>query len=249
MLRPRISPIVLLKGTGSEKTKSFKPFKYLGDIVNNIRIFNELIVDELSIFDLENSTKEDSSINFKLLEKISREAKMPLCYGGGVKNELEAEQLVNIGFEKVSLCRNAFNLDLINKIKSSIGSQSLVLHFDYRRDFFGRYSFYINNGQTKLFINLKDIVNHILRSLPGEVVFQSIDLDGTKKGLDKKLIQFFKSSFKIPIKFVGGCSGYTDIENSHRINKTASFGVGAHFLLHGKYDAVLPSYDAPRFYK
>ncbi|MDC6451765.1 HisA/HisF-related TIM barrel protein [Alphaproteobacteria bacterium] len=247
MIRPRISPIILLKGTGSEKTKSFKPYKYLGDIVNNIRIFNELYVDELTIFDLDNAKKEESAINFTLLKKVAREANMPLCYGGGVKSLAEVEQLVNIGFEKVSLCRNALNIDLINQISSSIGSQSLVLHFDYRRDFFGRYNFYVNNGQTKLSIELEGIIDYVCKYSPGEIVFQSIELEGTKKGLDQKFIQSFDPNFPTPIKFVGGCSGYSDLEHCHKINNLASFGVGAHFILHGKYDAVLPSYDAPRF--
>ena len=247
MLRPRISPIILLKGTGSEKTRSFKSHKYLGDIVNNIRIFNELYVDELTILDIENAKRERGEINFKLLGKIAREANMPLCYGGGVKNSTEAESLVNLGFEKISLSRNAFNKSLIDSISSSIGSQSLTLHFDYRQDFFGRYSFYVNSGRDKLPIKLDEILDYVRELRPGEVVFQSIDLDGTKKGFDQKFIRSFDPTFPVPVKFVGGCSGYSDLECCHDINKLASFGVGSHFVLHGKYDAVLLSYNAPRF--
>jgi imidazole glycerol-phosphate synthase subunit HisF len=247
MLRPRISPIILLKGSGSEKTKSFKKYKYLGDIINNIRIFNELKVDELTIFDIESAVNGKKSINFILLEKIAREASMPLCYGGGINTLDEASRLVGMGIEKVSLCQNSLNLSLVKDITSSIGNQSLVLHFDYRRDFFGQYRFYINNGKTKLPLKYDQLMDHILKVSPGEVVFQSIDLDGTKKGLDREFIQNFDSKFNVPVKFAGGCSGYSDIEDCHRINNFASFGVGAHFILHGKYDAVLPSYDAPRF--
>ena len=222
-------------------------YKYLGDIINNIRIFNELKVDELTIFDIENAKDNEKGINFILLEKIAREASMPLCYGGGIKTLPEAENLVNIGFEKISLCKNALNSDLVNSISSSIGSQSLVLHFDYRCDFLGRYIFYVNSGRKKLSIKFSQILDYVSEHHPGEVVFQSIELDGTKKGLDKKFIQNFDSEFRTPIKFVGGCSGYSDLESCHKINSLASFGVGTHFILHGKYDAVLPSYDAPRF--
>jgi len=247
MLRPRISPIILLRGTGAEKTKAFKSYKYLGDIINNIRIFNELCVDELSIFDIENARYKKEGINFKLLEKIAREANMPLCYGGGVKDPLEAKRLVGLGFEKISLCQNALNGSLVDSISSFIGSQSLTLHFDYRQDFFGRYHFYTNGGGKKLSIKFNEVLDYVERHQPGEVVFQSIELDGTKKGLDQKFISNFDSNFQIPVKFVGGCSGYSDLEYCHNINKLASFGVGSHFVLYGKYDAVLPSYEAPRF--
>jgi len=247
MLRPRISPILLLKGSGSEKTRSFKPYKYLGDIINNIRIFNELNVDELTIFGIECAKDNNSEINFKILKKIARESNMPLCYGGGIKTKTDAEMIVNIGFEKISLCQNALDFNLVNSISSSIGSQSLVLHFDYRQDFLGRYSFYVNRGQTKLSIKFDKIIEYVTKCSPGEVVFQSIELDGTKNGLDQKFIRNFNSKFPIPIKFIGGCSGYEDLENCNKINSSASFGVGAHFILYGKYDAVLPSYEAPRF--
>jgi imidazole glycerol-phosphate synthase subunit HisF len=247
MLRPRISPILLLKGSGSEKTKSFKTHKYLGDIINNIRIFNELKVDELTVYGIENAEDKTQDINFILLEKIAREANMPLCYGGGIKTLTEAERLVSIGFEKISLCNNALNSDLVQNISSSIGSQSLVLHFDYRCDFLGRYTFYVNRGKKKLNIKFSQMLDYVSKHHPGEVVFQSIELDGTKKGLDKKFIKNFDLEFNTPIKFVGGCSGYLDLESCHTINSLASFGVGAHFILHGKYDAILPSYDTPRF--
>jgi cyclase len=247
MLRPRISPLLLLKGTGSEKTKSFKKYKYLGDIINNIRIFNELNVDELSVFDIENGKDNKGEIDFKILKKISREANMPLCYGGGIRSLVDAERLVSIGFEKISLCQNALDSKLVSSISSSIGRQSLVLHFDYRRDFLGRYVFYVNRGRTKLSIKFEHILDYVVKYSPGEVVFQSIELDGTKNGLDQEFIQNFDSKFPIPVKFVGGCSGYSDLENCHKINSLASFGIGAHFILHGKYDAVLPSYETPRF--
>ena len=108
---------------------------------------------------------------------------------------------INIGFEKISLCQNALDFNLVNSISSSIGSQSLVLHFDYRQDFLGRYSFYVNRGQTKLSIKFDKIIEYVTKCSPGEVVFQSIELDGTKNGLDQKFIRNFNSKFPIPIKF------------------------------------------------
>ena len=69
MLRPRISPILLLKGNGLEKTKSFKRYKYLGDVINNIRIFNELKVDELTIFDIENAKDGKKKYKFHFVRK------------------------------------------------------------------------------------------------------------------------------------------------------------------------------------
>ena len=132
-------------------------------------------------------------------------------------------------------------------VPSGASTGSLEAHElrDESKDFIGK-------GVNKAVNNINSLIaDTLIGSDAGDqskVDQVLLDLDGTKKGLDKKLIQFLESSFKTPVKFVGGCSGYKDIENCHQINKAASFGVGAHFLLYGKYDAVLPSYDAPRFY-
>ena len=80
MLRSRVIPTLLLDGTGLYKTESFREPKYIGDPINTVKIFNEKNVDELTIFDISATTKK--FINFELLEKISKEARMPLTYGG-----------------------------------------------------------------------------------------------------------------------------------------------------------------------
>ena len=133
MLRSRIIPSLLLQDGGLFKTIRFKDGKYVGDPINAVKIFNEKEVDELCLFDIGVKgcvTEPD----FNLLEKIAREAAMPLCYGGGVKCVQDAIRLVSMGFEKVSLSGSAIeDLSLIKAIASAIGSQSTVVTLDVRK--------------------------------------------------------------------------------------------------------------------
>ena len=81
--RPRIIPCLSLDDGAMVKTIHFQKPRYLGDIVNAVKIFNNKGVDELSILDV-SATRRGRTPNFELLKDIATEAFMPLSYGGGV---------------------------------------------------------------------------------------------------------------------------------------------------------------------
>ena len=91
MLRARVIPTLLMQDNGLVKTKEFKNPKYVGDPINAVKIFNEKKVDELFIIDI-NATSKGYEPNYRLIEKIANESRMPLCYGGGIKNAEQAKK-------------------------------------------------------------------------------------------------------------------------------------------------------------
>ena len=132
MLRSRIIPSLLLQDGELVKTVKFSEGKYIGDPINAVKIFNEKEVDELCLFDIGIKgfvTKPD----FGLLEKISQEATMPLCYGGGVNSAQDAIKLVKMGYEKVSIssCLTLGLLVSINGMCSMFNSR-LISTIRYR---------------------------------------------------------------------------------------------------------------------
>ena len=102
MLKIRLIPSLLLRHESLVKTVNFNKFKYIGDPVNTVKIFNELEVDELVFQDI-CASKEDSRPNMQVLRDIANECFMPLSYGGGIKNLDEAKKILDTGFEKVIL--------------------------------------------------------------------------------------------------------------------------------------------------
>ena len=90
MLRPRIIPCLLVKNRGLVKTVKFSSPKYVGDPINAVKIFNEKEVDELTVFDID-ATTDNREPDYKMIENLAAECRMPLCYGGGVKTVEHAE--------------------------------------------------------------------------------------------------------------------------------------------------------------
>ena len=89
MLNPRIIPCLLIKNKGLVKTVKFSDSKYVGDPLNAVKIFNEKGVDELIVLDID-ATIEQREPNYKMIANLAMECRMPLCYGGGVKNKEQA---------------------------------------------------------------------------------------------------------------------------------------------------------------
>ena len=133
MLKLRIIPILLLKDNRLVKTINFKNFNYIGDPCNTVRIFNEVEVDELFLFDIF-ATKRKSEPNYKIISNIVDECFMPLGYGGGIKSLDQAKKIFDLGVEKISLNSAIIqNPKLIDDLAKIYGSQAIICSIDYKK--------------------------------------------------------------------------------------------------------------------
>src|SRR6478672_7301406 len=98
MLRPRITPCLLIRNGGLVKTVRFESSKYVGDPVNAVKIFNEKESDELIVLDID-ATVEEREPNFRLIGQLAAECRMPLCYGGGIRTVEQAKRIIGLGVE------------------------------------------------------------------------------------------------------------------------------------------------------
>jgi len=181
-LQPRITPCLLLRNKGLVKTVKFKPFKYIGDPINAVKIFNEKKADELIVLDID-ATSKGLKPDFSVIKKLAAECQMPLCYGGGIKTVEHAIRIIKLGVEKVAVS-SAFikNSNLLTEIVTEIGSQSVVVILDVKKTIFGKYEVYINNGQTSTGQSPVDLAQKAEKFGAGEVVINSIDNDGVMGG-------------------------------------------------------------------
>jgi len=81
MFRPRVIPVLLLKNKGLVKSKRFKDYRYIGDPINAVRIFNDLKADELVFLDIL-ASKEKRCISIEFVKNVGEEANMPFAVGG-----------------------------------------------------------------------------------------------------------------------------------------------------------------------
>ena len=242
MLRPRIIPSLLIHKNGLVKTVKFKDSKYVGDPINAVRIFNEKEVDELAVFDIDATVLENEP-NYNLIEKLANQSRMPICYGGGVKNVDQAQKIFSLGIEKIALSSAVIhNPTLISEISQKVGSQSVIVVLDIKYKIFGGYEIYTHNGKKSTGIDPVSFAVKAQELGAGEIIINSIDKDGTMKGYDMKIISKIRKVVTIPITVLGGAGTIDDIKKV--IKKYGIIGVsaGSLFVFKGKYKAVLINY-------
>lgn len=243
MLRPRIVPCLLVHEGGLVKTLRFSNPTYVGDPINAVRIFNEKEVDELIVLDID-ATVQSTEPDFNLIASLAAECRMPLCYGGGVTTVAQAKKIVSLGVEKVALSAAAVaNPSLISNISAEIGRQSTVVVLDVRkRTFGGKYDVYTHNGSRKTGLSAIDLAIEMEGLGAGEIVFNSIDRDGSMKGYDLALARQLRAAVNVPISVVGGAGSLEDIEELVREVGVLGAVAGSLFVFKGKYRAVLINY-------
>lgn len=243
MLRPRVVPCLLIKDSGLVKTKNFLDPKYVGDPLNAVKIYNELEVDELLVLDID-ATVKGLNPNEKLISKLAEECRMPLCYGGGVKNVEQFEKLVSLGIEKVAISSAAIeNPKIIYEAAKKVGSQSVVVVLDIKyQGILSKPKITTLNGNNFFDIDLFEFIKKIEDLGAGEVVINCIDRDGTKNGYDIELISKIRKISKSILTLLGGASSFKDIEDLMTKVNTVGCSAGSLFVFKGKFDAVLISY-------
>ena len=241
MLLPRIIPCLLLTKEGLVKTENFKNPKYIGDPINTVKIFNEKKADELIILDIY-ATTQNYEPNYSLIDKIARESRMPICYGGGIKNLEQAKKIFSSGIEKISLSSIIFsNLHIISEISHYAGSQSTVVVLDLYKEH-DEYYIFINNGNTKIKENFKNFIKIIQEEGVREIVVNSINKDGSMTGFDFDLINEIFDLTNIPITVLGGAKNYSDLENVAKKYGPIGIAAGSLFVYKGSRKAVLINY-------
>lgn len=243
MLRPRITPCLLVQNKGLVKTVKFKDPKYVGDPINAVKIFNEKEVDELIVLDID-ATAHNREPDFTLIKNLAAECRMPLCYGGGVTSVEHARKIIGLGAEKVALSSAAINNPaILPEIAKAIGTQSVVVVLDVqKKGLFGRYELVTHNAKKATGKNPIEFAKQIEKLGVGEIVINSVDQDGVMKGYDIDLINSIRQSVNVPITVLGGAGTLKDIETV--INKFGVIGAaaGSLFVFKGIYKAVLINY-------
>ena len=244
MLRPRIIPVLLIHNKGLIKTVNFNKDKgkYVGDPINAVKIFNEKEADELIVLDID-ATVEGKEPDYALIEKLANESRMPLCYGGGIKNKSQAEKIFSLGVEKIAISSAVIeNPNIIKEIADAVGKQSVVVVLDIKKRLFGGYEIYTHNANKKHKLKLDEFIRKIQELGAGEIVLNSIDNDGVMKGYDIKLVEKLKPLINVPLTILGGAGSLEDIKKL--IDKFGIIGgaAGSLFVFKGKYKAVLINY-------
>lgn len=246
MLRPRIIPCLLVKNKGLVKTVRFDNPRYVGDPINAVKIFNEKEVDELIVLDID-ATPQAAGPDYKMIQHLAVECRMPLCYGGGVKSADQAKKIIGLGVEKVAISSAAVeNPGLISKIAEEVGNQSVVVVMDIKKlGVDGKYELWTHNGKKNTGKCPIEFARDVEKLGVGEIVINSIDNDGEMKGYDLALAEKIREAISVPMTVLGGAGSLKDIGSLIDNFGIIGAAAGSLFVFKGVYKAVLINYPRP----
>lgn len=244
MFRPRIIPVLLLKNKGLVKSTKFKDYRYIGDPINAVKIFNDLKADELVFLDIL-ASKEKRIISLDFVRNVGDEANMPFTVGGGIRTIEDIKKIINSGAEKVIINTYAVeNPNFIKQASDIFGSSTIVVSIDVKKKFLGSKQVYILGGSKSTGLNPVTFSKLMEEKGAGEIIINSIEQDGTMLGYDLELVKNISSAVSIPVVAVGGAKDANDFKLA--VNSYASaVAAGSMFVYHGARKAVLINYPSP----
>jgi cyclase len=243
MLRPRIIPSLLVHNKGLVKTTAFANPKYVGDPINVVRIFNEKAVDELAVYDID-ATVRGQEPDYRMLENLAVECRMPICYGGGVKTVEQVKTVIGLGIEKVAISSAAIaNPGLIAEAAEAVGSQSVVVVLDVKqRPRSEVYEVFTHNATKNTGRSMLELAKEFEKLGAGELVVNAIERDGRMNGYDLELAHQISEVTTVPITILGGAGSLAHIEELIRNFGVIGAAAGSLFVFKGIYRAVLVNY-------
>lgn len=225
------------------KTVGFKDPKYVGDPVNAVKIFNEKEADELIVVDID-ATRQDAELDYKTIAHMAAECRMPLCYGGGVKTADQAKRIIGLGVEKVSISAAAVaRPELISEIADAVGRQSVVVVIDAKKKMLGRgWEVWTHNATRNAKLDALDFAARAAELGAGEIVMNSVDLDGRMTGYDLELARRLRDRVNIPMTMLGGAGNLAHMGELFESCGVVGAAAGSLFVFKGQFRAVLINY-------
>lgn len=249
MRRIRVIPLLLLTNSGLVKSVQFRNYKYIGDPINAVKIFNEKEVDELAVLDI-TATKEKRKPDIKKIAEIAGEAFMPLSYGGGISHIDEVQEILFNGIEKVIINKSAHTQPkLITQVADRYGSQAIVVSIDVKKNMWGKYKVYTEGGSTNTNRDPVEFAKECEAVGAGEILLNAIDRDGTYKGYDIQILQAVATAVKIPVVACGGAGSIEDFRQAVSEGHASAVAAGSMFVFQRPHNAVLISYPSEKEFK
>lgn len=240
-MQTRVIPSLLIHKGGLVKSVQFKDYKYVGDPINAVKIFNEKEVDEIAVIDID-ASKENKAPNIAKIAEIASEAFMPMAYGGGITTIEQIKEILYNGIEKVIINKAAHTTPhLITQAANLFGNQSIVVSIDVKKVFLKGYRVFIENGKKNTGLHPVEFAITAEKLGVGEILLNSIDKDGTFTGYDLALIQQVSQAVNIPVIAIGGASSVEDFAKAKQAGASA-VSAGSMFVFQRPHKAVLISY-------
>jgi len=218
MLTKRIIPCLDIKNGRTVKGVNFENLIDAGDPVELAKYYSEYGADELVFLDI-SATKEKRKTLVDLVERIAKNINIPFTVGGGISSVGDVSILLQSGADKVSVNSSAVKKpELINRLANKFGSQCIIVAIDAKR-INGNWKIYLVGGKVPTEINLFEWAAEVEKRGAGEILFTSMNHDGTKDGFANETLAKISQLVNIPVIASGGAGNMQHFADVFKIGK------------------------------
>jgi cyclase len=203
MLTKRIIPCLDIKNGRTVKGVNFVNLIDAGDPVALAKQYAEVGADELVFLDI-SATLEGRKTMLEMVLKVAGQVNIPFTVGGGISTVEDVDALLHCGADKVSINSSAIKRPvLINELSQKFGSQCVVVAIDAKQ-IDGKWVVHLAGGTIPTELELFDWAKEVAQRGAGEILFTSMDNDGTKEGFANEALAKLSALVNIPIIASGG---------------------------------------------
>lgn len=210
MLAKRIIPCLDVKDGRTVKGVNFLDLKDAGDVVELASRYSDEGADELVFLDITASYDRRKTM-LEWVQQVGEAVSIPFTVGGGITSEADVEALLKRGADKVSINSSALNdPTLISRLSHSFGRQCVVVAIDARLEPDGNWMTYVKGGRERTNFELFSWAQKAEELGAGEILFTSMDHDGTHKGFANEALNKMSKMVSIPVIASGGAGELID---------------------------------------
>lgn len=219
MLTKRIIPCLDIKDGRTVKGVNFVGLRDAGDPVELAKRYASEGADELVFLDI-SATEEKRKTLAKLVLQVAEQVNIPFTVGGGISSIEDVDILLQNGADKVSINSSAVkNPQLINDLSAKFGSQCVTVAIDAKQ-VNGEWIVHLVGGKVPTELNLFTWAKEVEQRGAGEILFTSMNNDGTKDGFANEALRKLSEELTIPIIASGGAGSIQHFKDTFHLGKS-----------------------------
>ena len=209
MITKRIIPCLDVRNGRVVKGTNFQGLRDVNDPVELGKFYSDCGADELVFYDI-TASAEGRALFTDILTQVARTIFIPLTVGGGINSLADFDRVLKCGADKVSVNSGAIrNPSLVGEAAKRYGDQCVVLSADIKR-VDGQFHVFAKGGREDTGMEAIEWIRRCVGDGAGEVVVNSIDTDGVKKGFDLEMLKAVSDAVEVPVIASGGAGCMED---------------------------------------
>lgn len=218
MLTKRIIPCLDIKNGRTVKGVNFVNLIDAGDPVSLAKQYAEQGADELVFLDI-SATLEGRNTTLEMVLSVAEQVNIPFTVGGGISSIEDVDRLLKAGADKVSINSSAIKRpELINELSNKFGNQCITVAIDAKQ-IEGEWMVHLAGGSIPTTLNLFEWAKEVETRGAGEILFTSMNNDGTKMGFANEALATLSNALNIPIIASGGAGTIQHFVDAFEIGK------------------------------